>query len=154
VGIDPFTPGFLLTLLAVVAASSFGVAGVGGGATYAAILVLSVLDLPVGLAGLLISVEPLIDMGRTAVNVSGSMTAGVLTARFTRGLDADLYAGPSTGVGVTHVCPCGAPPATRHRPAGACRTCSRCRFASVRWRFVPAASRSWTQLEEFATPVA
>lgn len=103
VGIDPFTPGFLLTLLAVVAASSFGVAGVGGGATYAAILVLSVLDLPVGLAGLLISVEPLIDMGRTAVNVSGSMTAGVLTARFTRQLDADVYTGPSAGVGVSHV---------------------------------------------------
>lgn len=100
VGIDPFTPAFLLTLLVVVAASSFGVAGVGGGATYAAILVLSVLDLPVGLAGLLISVEPLIDMGRTAVNVSGSMTAGVLTARFTRQLDADVYAGPSTGASV------------------------------------------------------
>ena len=104
VGIDPFTPGFILTVIAVVAASSFGVAGVGGGATYAAILVLSVLDLPIALAGLLISVEPLIDMGRTAVNVSGSMTAGVLTARATGQLDADLYLGPSTGIGVgTHV---------------------------------------------------
>ncbi|HEX6987872.1 MAG TPA: cation:dicarboxylase symporter family transporter, partial [Bacillota bacterium] len=46
-------------------------------------LVLSLLNLPVGLAGLLISVEPLIDMGRTAVNVSGSMVAGQLTARMT-----------------------------------------------------------------------
>ena len=35
------------------------------------------MNLPVGLAGLLISVEPLIDMGRTALNVDGSMTAGV-----------------------------------------------------------------------------
>jgi len=33
------------------------------------------------LAGLLISIEPLIDMGRTALNVSGSITAGTLTSR-------------------------------------------------------------------------
>ena len=32
-------------------------------------------------AGLLISIEPLIDMGRTALNVSGSITAGTLTSR-------------------------------------------------------------------------
>ncbi|HEX6989579.1 MAG TPA: cation:dicarboxylase symporter family transporter, partial [Bacillota bacterium] len=83
VGIDPMTPGFIAQVIAVVALSSFGVAGVGGGATFAAILVLSLLNLPVGLAGLLISVEPLIDMGRTAVNVSGSMVAGQLTARMT-----------------------------------------------------------------------
>lgn len=100
VGIDPYTPSFILTVIGVVALSSFGVAGVGGGATFAAILVLSVLNLPVGLAGLLISVEPLIDMGRTAVNVSGSITAGVVTARATGQLDADTYIGPSTGVGV------------------------------------------------------
>lgn len=91
VGINPLDPTFLVTLIAVVAVSSFGVAGVGGGATFAAILVLSALNLPVALAGLLISVEPLIDMGRTAVNVSGSMTAGVTTARVTGELDKDMY---------------------------------------------------------------
>lgn len=89
VGIDPMTPGFIAQVIAVVALSSFGVAGVGGGATFAAILVLSLLNLPVGLAGLLISVEPLIDMGRTAVNVSGAMIAGQLTARMTGQLDRD-----------------------------------------------------------------
>jgi L-cystine uptake protein TcyP (sodium:dicarboxylate symporter family) len=30
---------------------------------------------------LLISIEPLIDMGRTALNVSGSITAGTVTSR-------------------------------------------------------------------------
>ncbi|EVM95507.1 L-cystine transporter, partial [Staphylococcus aureus] len=54
---------FIVTLIAVVIISSFGVAGVGGGATFASILVLSTLNLPVALAGVLISVEPLIDMG-------------------------------------------------------------------------------------------
>ncbi len=81
VGIDPFTVAFLLPLLAIVAFGSIGVAGVGGGATFAALIVLSALDLPVALAGLLISVEPLIDMGRTALNVSGSIAAGSVTSR-------------------------------------------------------------------------
>ena len=81
---QPIDAQFLITLVVIVAISSFGVAGVGGGATFAAILVLSALNLPVALAGLLISVEPLIDMGRTAVNVSGSMTAGITTARMYR----------------------------------------------------------------------
>ena len=91
VGINPLSPSFLLAVVFIVAISSFGVAGVGGGATFAAILVLSALDLPIALAGVLISVEPLIDMGRTALNVSGSMTAGVATARITGELDTDVY---------------------------------------------------------------
>lgn len=91
VGINPLSPSFLLAVVFIVAISSFGVAGVGGGATFAAILVLSALDLPLALAGVLISVEPLIDMGRTALNVSGSMTAGVATARITGELDTDVY---------------------------------------------------------------
>jgi len=81
VGIDPFTASFMLPLLAIVAFGSIGVAGVGGGATFAALIVLSAMDLPVALAGLLISVEPLIDMGRTALNVSGSIAAGTVTSR-------------------------------------------------------------------------
>ncbi|UXI02309.1 L-cystine transporter [Photobacterium sp. TY1-4] len=81
IGINPLDPGFMLTLIAIITISSFGIAGVGGGATFAALIVLSALDMPVALAGLLISIEPLIDMGRTAVNVSGSMTAGTITAR-------------------------------------------------------------------------
>lgn len=81
VGIYPYTVGFIAPLLAIVAVGSVGVAGVGGGATFAALIVLSSLDLPVALAGLLISIEPLIDMGRTALNVSGAITAGTLTSR-------------------------------------------------------------------------
>jgi uncharacterized protein len=91
VGINPLSPSFIASVIAIVAISSFGVAGVGGGATFAAILVLSALNLPVGLAGLLISIEPLIDMGRTAVNVSGAMTSGILTSRITGEIDHEAY---------------------------------------------------------------
>ncbi|QQZ11630.1 L-cystine transporter [Heyndrickxia vini] len=90
-GINPTDPSFIITLILVVAISSFGVAGVGGGATFAALIVLSVMNLPIAIVGLLISVEPLIDMGRTALNVSGSMTAGILTGKATKELDKDVY---------------------------------------------------------------
>ncbi|MDO5054077.1 MAG: L-cystine transporter [Pasteurella oralis] len=79
VGIDPFSFTYLATLILVVTISSLGIAGVGGGATFAAIVVLSTLNLPLALVGLLISIEPLIDMGRTALNVNGAMVAGTVT---------------------------------------------------------------------------
>ena len=82
VGVDPFSIGYISTLILVVAISSFGIAGVGGGATFAAIVVLSALNLPLALVGLLISIEPLIDMGRTALNVNGAMTAGTLSSKW------------------------------------------------------------------------
>ncbi|HDZ7653560.1 TPA: L-cystine transporter [Staphylococcus aureus] len=82
---------FIVTLIAVVIISSFGVAGVGGGATFASILALSTLNLPVALAGVLISVEPLIDMGRTALNVNDSMLAGTGTAKLTKHWDKDTF---------------------------------------------------------------
>ncbi|WP_296943718.1 L-cystine transporter [uncultured Massilia sp.] len=91
VGIDPFTSHFLLTLVGVITIGSVGVAGVGGGATFAALIVLSAMNLPVALAGLLISIEPLIDMGRTALNVSGSITAGTLTSRVLGQTDMQVF---------------------------------------------------------------
>ncbi len=81
VGINPFDPVWIASLVGMVTISSVGVAGVGGGATFAALIVLPAMGLPVTLVALLISVEPLIDMGRTALNVSGSMTAGTITSQ-------------------------------------------------------------------------
>ncbi|MEM7500599.1 MAG: L-cystine transporter [Pseudomonadota bacterium] len=80
-GLDPLSPSFFLPLIGIVAISSFGIAGVGGGATFAALVVLPAMGMPIALVALLISIEPLIDMARTALNVNGAMTAGVLTGR-------------------------------------------------------------------------
>ncbi|MES2758747.1 MAG: cation:dicarboxylase symporter family transporter [Pseudomonadota bacterium] len=91
VGIDPFTAAFIVPLVAIITVGSVGVAGVGGGATFAALIVLSAMNLPVALAGLLISIEPLIDMGRTALNVSGSITAGTLTSRLLGQTDMAVF---------------------------------------------------------------
>ncbi|MBV4366481.1 L-cystine transporter [Erwinia sp. BNK-24-b] len=87
VGINPFDPVWIATLVGIVTLSSAGVAGVGGGATFAALIVLPTLGLPVTLVALLISIEPLIDMGRTALNVNGSMTAGMLTSQWLKQTD-------------------------------------------------------------------
>ncbi|EGK6711429.1 cation:dicarboxylase symporter family transporter [Escherichia coli] len=87
VGINPLDPMWIATLVGIVTVSSAGVAGVGGGATFAALIVLPAMGLPVTLVALLISVEPLIDMGRTALNVSGSMTAGTLTSQWLKQTD-------------------------------------------------------------------
>ena len=88
---QPIDPQFIVTLIVIVAISSFGVAGVGGGATFAAILVLSALNLPIALAGLLISVEPLIDMGRTAFNVKRFNDGWRYNCTVTGELDKDMY---------------------------------------------------------------
>lgn len=82
VGINPLDPWWIASLVGIVTISSVGVAGVGGGATFAALIVLPAMGLPITLVALLISVEPLIDMGRTALNVSGAMTAGTLTSQW------------------------------------------------------------------------
>lgn len=91
VGINPLDPLWIATLVGIVTVSSAGVAGVGGGATFAALIVLPAMGLPVTLVALLISVEPLIDMGRTALNVNGSMTAGTITSQILRQTDKNVF---------------------------------------------------------------
>ncbi len=71
----------MVQLIIVIVISSLGVAGVGGGATNAALIVFGTLGLPVEIVALLISVEAIIDMGRTAINVNGAITAGTITSR-------------------------------------------------------------------------
>lgn len=93
VGINPLAPAFLIKLVIVTTLSSFGIAGVGGGATFAALTVLSAMDLPVGLVGLLIAIEPLIDMGRTMVNVSDSIVAGLISSKLMGELNTEVYNG-------------------------------------------------------------
>lgn len=91
VGINPLDPVWIATLVGIVTISSAGVAGVGGGATFAALIVLPAMGLPVTLVALLISIEPLIDMGRTALNVSGSMTAGTVTSQLLKQTDKTRF---------------------------------------------------------------
>lgn len=91
VGINPLDPMWIATLVGVVTLSSIGVAGVGGGAIFAALIVLPIMGLPVSLVAVLMSIEPLIDMGRTALNVSDSMLAGTITSQMLRTTDRSIF---------------------------------------------------------------
>ena len=86
---------FMAMLVGIVTISSFGVAGIGGGATFSAMIVLPAMGLPIEIVALLISIEPLIDMARTALNVNGAMTAGVITSRFVKVADTDAAEQPA-----------------------------------------------------------
>lgn len=90
-GMDIFDPMVILTIVLIVVISSFGVAGVGGGATFAALIVLGTLGLPVTIVGLVISVEPIIDMGRTMLNVNDSILAGVLSSKRIGAFDEKVF---------------------------------------------------------------
>ena len=90
-GINSLSIAFLVEVALLCVLASFGTVGVGGGATFTAIVVLSALNFPVGLVGLLISVEPIIDMGRTALNISDSLLAGVIAAKRTGVLNEEIY---------------------------------------------------------------
>ena len=77
-GINPLEPSFLIKSIVIIAIGSFGIAGVGGGATNAALITLSALGFPVGLVAVLLGIEPLIDMGRTMLNVNDGMILRLL----------------------------------------------------------------------------
>ncbi|WP_373445122.1 cation:dicarboxylate symporter family transporter, partial [Salmonella enterica] len=89
IGIDPLSLHFLAAMLPAIALGSIGVAGVGGGGTFAALIVLSTLNFPVALVGIFIAIEPIVDMARTALNVNGSMMSGVLANRILNNHTAD-----------------------------------------------------------------
>ncbi len=91
VGINPFDLHFLSILVLTIIVSSFGIAGVGGGATFAAISVLSSFNMPLGIIALLVGIEPLIDMARTALNVNGSLVASLLSSKITKQINMEDF---------------------------------------------------------------
>ncbi len=87
----PITFAFIAKLIVVIAISSFGIAGVGGGATFAAIAVLTIMGLDITIAAILVSIEPAIDMARTALNISGSMVSGLVVSKRNHTLKEEVY---------------------------------------------------------------
>ena len=82
-------PGKLIVLIFIVMLCSLGIAGVGGGATAAGLMIFGVLNWSahVGVIVSLFSVEALIDMGRTALNISGGHVAAIVSGRLSGSLD-------------------------------------------------------------------
>lgn len=84
----------------VVFVSVIGSAATAGttGATVMLTLTLSTLGLPLEGVGLLLAVEPIVDMGRTAINVAGQALVPTIVAKREGILDQELYSARRTGV--------------------------------------------------------
>lgn len=91
-GVDVMGINFLVSAILIIMVSSFGVAGVGGGAIFASLIVLPNLGLPTYLIPLVLAIDPIIDMGRTAINVSGAMVSSIVTSKIVGTLDEKTYA--------------------------------------------------------------
>ncbi|ANY67371.1 amino acid:proton symporter [Paenibacillus sp. BIHB 4019] len=79
----------LIVLVSVI--SSIGVAGVPGPASISTTVVLTAVGLPLEGLALVVAVESLIDMGRTAVNATGTTVTSVLVAQAEGELDRDVF---------------------------------------------------------------
>ncbi len=87
---------FYLMLLIVVTIGSIGIAGIPGTATVAATIALSGMGMGehFALIGMVLAIDPIIDMARTLANVSGTMTAAVATDREMGTMDMDIFHNP------------------------------------------------------------
>jgi len=84
----------------IVIVSVVGSAATAGttGATVMLTLTLSTLGLPLEGVGLLLAIDPILDMGRTAVNVAGQALVPTIVAKREGILDETLYNAPRTGL--------------------------------------------------------
>ena len=88
---------FYVMLIIVVVIGSIGIAGIPGTATVAATVVLSGMGMAeyFPLIGMVLAVDPIIDMARTLANVSGAMTAAVATDREVGLMDMNTFYDPN-----------------------------------------------------------
>ncbi len=87
---------FYMMLLVVITVSSLGIAGLPGTATIAVSVVISGVGLGgyFPLAGGILAIDPVLDMGRTMLNVNGTMVAATVVATSLGELDKEKYNEP------------------------------------------------------------
>lgn len=84
---------FYVMLVVVITISSLGIAGLPGTATIAVSVVISGMGMGVyfPLVGGIIAIDPIIDMGRTMLNVSGTLVAATTVANTSGKLDREVF---------------------------------------------------------------
>ena len=88
---------FYAMLLVVITISSLGIAGLPGTATMAVSVVLSGVGIGAyfPLAGGILAIDPILDMGRTMLNVNGATTTAVAVGKSLKKLDKEVFNGAS-----------------------------------------------------------
>lgn len=81
-----------LILIGTATIGSIGVAGVPGPASIATTVVLTGLGLPLEGMALLLGIDAIVDMGRTAVNATGTTVSSVLVGVWEGEFDRDAFA--------------------------------------------------------------
>ncbi|MFC0178708.1 cation:dicarboxylate symporter family transporter [Thorsellia kenyensis] len=91
---------FYLMLVLVVVLGSIGIAGIPGTATIAASITLSGMGMGeyFPMIAVILAIDPIIDMARTLANVSGTMTAAVITDKEMGTMDMTVFNDPSVQV--------------------------------------------------------
>lgn len=87
-------PAGYLTVVLTATLASIGTAGVPGVGTIMLAMVLRQMDLPVEGIGLILGVDRLLDMTRTAVNITGDAAVSCVVARSEGRLDHAVFRGP------------------------------------------------------------
>ena len=89
----PMDFSFYGMLLVIIVVSSLGIAGLPGTATMAVSVVISGMGMGAAfpLAGGIIAIDPILDMGRTMLNVNGTMVAAVTVANSLGDIDKEKY---------------------------------------------------------------
>lgn len=87
---------FYIMLLIVIVIGSIGIAGVPGTATIAATIALSGMGMGeyFPLIGMVLAIDPMIDMGRTMTNISGALASSVVTDKELGLLNEEMYRDP------------------------------------------------------------
>jgi len=96
-GVDLGMTGYLTVILMSVLAS-IGTAGVPGVGLIMLSMVFAQVGLPIEGIGLILGVDRLLDMIRTAVNVSGDAVVSVIVAKSEGALDENIYNDPDAGL--------------------------------------------------------
>ncbi|MBU0655057.1 MAG: dicarboxylate/amino acid:cation symporter [Gammaproteobacteria bacterium] len=87
-----------LTVIAMAVLASIGTAGVPGVGLVMLSMVFAQVGLPIEGIGLILGVDRLLDMMRTAVNVSGDAVVSTIVAKSEGKLDLDVYNDPDAGL--------------------------------------------------------
>ncbi|MPV92889.1 cation:dicarboxylate symporter family transporter [Campylobacter hepaticus] len=89
----PIDFSFTLMIILIAVVGSLGIAGVPGSATMATSIMLAGIGFGNNFVtlSLILAIDPIIDMARTASNVSGAMTSALCTAKNLKALDKKIY---------------------------------------------------------------
>jgi len=84
---------FIIMLMIVIASASFGIAGIPGAATVAVSIVLAGVGLGelFPLIAAIVAIDPILDMGRTFLNVNGTLVTAVTVGKSLNQIDEEIY---------------------------------------------------------------